>query len=437
MTEPGFGRASSSRPGGDRSGDRGAASGGAPPHRRIRNRNPHASPADALRILERRYLTAVTTGGAAVGATAMVPAVGTGTALALSGAETVGFLEATALFAQSVTELHGIALEDPERARTLVLALMVGGPRPGSAQAVRGTGDRRRADPIPVLGRTDHEEPAADGRGPDGGSDPPRLPAAPHRDADRIGCRADHPVRHWRGRRRRRQPVARTHDRPRGPGSLRTAARDVARRARDRRASPAADPQAEEGPRLGRTPDAEPRRDHARPQPSRPTRAARRRSAPADPDTRGSKAVPPRPTPTRAARRRFLPRQTPTRAPSRPPPARLARQRPSARRAGHASPCSRHRAATRHSRPTREHALAARPELSRVRSDRPDAPAQFADVPRPRSAPDVPRLALRSRMRRERDGRGRGARSGSTSGGGISRNPSSPRTISQCSRCTR
>jgi hypothetical protein len=96
--------------------------------RGVRNRHPLASPAEVLRILERRYLAAVTTGGAAVGATAMIPAVGTGTALALSGAETVGFLEATALFAQSVTELHGIALEDPERARALVLAMMVGGP---------------------------------------------------------------------------------------------------------------------------------------------------------------------------------------------------------------------------------------------------------------------------------------------------------------------
>lgn len=96
--------------------------------RGIRNRRPEATPSEVLRILERRYLAAVTTGGAAVGATAMIPAVGTGTALALSGAETVGFLEATALFAQSVTEVHGIALEDPERARALVLALMVGAP---------------------------------------------------------------------------------------------------------------------------------------------------------------------------------------------------------------------------------------------------------------------------------------------------------------------
>ena len=94
--------------------------------RAIRSRHPDATPADISRILERRYLAAVTTGGAAVGATAVVPGVGTAVTLALSGAETVGFLEATALFAQSLAELHGIRVNDPDRARALVLTLMVG-----------------------------------------------------------------------------------------------------------------------------------------------------------------------------------------------------------------------------------------------------------------------------------------------------------------------
>ena len=94
--------------------------------RSIRARRPNATPAEVLVSLERRYLAAVTGGGAAVGATAAIPAVGTMTSLALSGVETAGFLEASALYAQSVTELHGIAIDDPERARTLVMALMLG-----------------------------------------------------------------------------------------------------------------------------------------------------------------------------------------------------------------------------------------------------------------------------------------------------------------------
>lgn len=94
--------------------------------RSIRRRHPDASPDAIVRMLERRYLAAVTTGGAAVGATAVVPGITTGVTLALSGVETVGFLESTALFAQSVAEVHGIPVENPDRARALVLTLMLG-----------------------------------------------------------------------------------------------------------------------------------------------------------------------------------------------------------------------------------------------------------------------------------------------------------------------
>ena len=94
--------------------------------RSIRRRHPSASPAQVIRILETRYLTAITVGGAAVGASSVIPGVGVGISLALSGVEIAGFLEASALFAQSVTEVHGIAVDDPERARTLVMAMMLG-----------------------------------------------------------------------------------------------------------------------------------------------------------------------------------------------------------------------------------------------------------------------------------------------------------------------
>ena len=94
--------------------------------RSIRRARPDATPAQIITTLERRYLAAVTSGGALVGATAAIPAVGTVASLALSTAETAGFLEASALFAQSVTEVHGIAVTDPERARTLVMTMILG-----------------------------------------------------------------------------------------------------------------------------------------------------------------------------------------------------------------------------------------------------------------------------------------------------------------------
>jgi hypothetical protein len=61
----------------------------------------------------------------------------------------VGFLEASALFAQSVAELHGIAVVDPERASSLVMALMLGGAGSDLVQQLAGeaagTGPSRSA----------------------------------------------------------------------------------------------------------------------------------------------------------------------------------------------------------------------------------------------------------------------------------------------------
>lgn len=94
--------------------------------RRLQRKHPQASAAKLAEILERDYLRAVTGGGAIVGATAVVPGVGTVASLGLSAAATVGFLEATALYATSLAELHGIRLTNPEKASTMVMAIMLG-----------------------------------------------------------------------------------------------------------------------------------------------------------------------------------------------------------------------------------------------------------------------------------------------------------------------
>ena len=57
--------------------------------RSIRLRHPNTSTADIVRMLERRYLAAVTTGGAAVGATAVVPGIGTGVTRSAYWGETI------------------------------------------------------------------------------------------------------------------------------------------------------------------------------------------------------------------------------------------------------------------------------------------------------------------------------------------------------------
>ncbi len=94
--------------------------------RRLQRKHPGRQRPSWLRGLERDYLAAVTGGGAIVGATAVVPGVGTVASLGLSAAATVGFLEATALYATSLAELHGIRLTNPEKASTMVMAIMLG-----------------------------------------------------------------------------------------------------------------------------------------------------------------------------------------------------------------------------------------------------------------------------------------------------------------------
>lgn len=94
---------------------------------RARQRNPEASPADVVKTLELMYRSALTSTGAAVGATAAIPTVGTGAALALSGGEMLSSMELTVLFALSVAQVHGVRVDEIERRRTLVLGIVLGG----------------------------------------------------------------------------------------------------------------------------------------------------------------------------------------------------------------------------------------------------------------------------------------------------------------------
>jgi hypothetical protein len=94
--------------------------------RRLQRKHPQATAAQLAAIMERDYLLAVTGGGALVGGAAVIPGVGTAAALGLSAAAAVGFLEATALFSTALAELHGVRMVDPDRASTLVMAIMLG-----------------------------------------------------------------------------------------------------------------------------------------------------------------------------------------------------------------------------------------------------------------------------------------------------------------------
>lgn len=105
--------------------------------RALRRRNPQMTPAEMLGRLEKQYLAAVSTGGAAVGASAVAPGIGTVASLGLTMAETIGFLEASAFYAQAVAEVHGIVVEDEQRAKALVMGIMLG--NGGTALVKRAT----------------------------------------------------------------------------------------------------------------------------------------------------------------------------------------------------------------------------------------------------------------------------------------------------------
>jgi hypothetical protein len=93
---------------------------------RARQRNPDATSAEVVRTLERMYVSALAGTGAAVGATAAAPAVGTGIALALSAGEFFSSLELSTLFVLSLAEVHGVQLDEIERRRTLVMGILLG-----------------------------------------------------------------------------------------------------------------------------------------------------------------------------------------------------------------------------------------------------------------------------------------------------------------------
>jgi hypothetical protein len=92
----------------------------------LRARNPEASPAEIIKILEKQYLRVIQVSGGGIGAAAAVPAVGTGVSMILSGSDIATFFGSSAAFALAVAEVHGIEVEDVPRRRALLLATVLG-----------------------------------------------------------------------------------------------------------------------------------------------------------------------------------------------------------------------------------------------------------------------------------------------------------------------
>lgn len=94
--------------------------------RRLRKAHPTLNNRQLAMQLDREFKRSMTGGGALIGATSVVPGVGTVTSLGLSALATGSFLELCALYSQSVAELSGVTTEDPQKAKLLVMGVMLG-----------------------------------------------------------------------------------------------------------------------------------------------------------------------------------------------------------------------------------------------------------------------------------------------------------------------
>jgi hypothetical protein len=92
----------------------------------IRRKRPEATPAEVMKTIESQYVATTTAASAAIGASASIPAVGIPVAIALGVGDLIFFYETTALFALCMAELRGVPVDDPERAKAIVLGALLG-----------------------------------------------------------------------------------------------------------------------------------------------------------------------------------------------------------------------------------------------------------------------------------------------------------------------
>ncbi|WP_194948488.1 hypothetical protein [Actinomyces trachealis] len=102
---------------------------------RMRAEHPWATTAELIDLAGARFRRDAGLTSGAVGASAALPAVGTGTATALTVGQTGMFLASAVTYVLSVAELHGLRVVDPERRRALVMSSLLG---QQGAEAVQG-----------------------------------------------------------------------------------------------------------------------------------------------------------------------------------------------------------------------------------------------------------------------------------------------------------
>lgn len=97
---------------------------------------------DLIRALERSFTGLVATSGAAAGGVAALPAVGTAAGAAVGVVDAGAFTTAAMVYVLAVASVHGIDVEDLERRKALLLAVLIG---PGGPRAVERVAGRTGA----------------------------------------------------------------------------------------------------------------------------------------------------------------------------------------------------------------------------------------------------------------------------------------------------
>ena len=103
---------------------------------RMRRDRPGADTAELVEMAASRFRIEAGLSSGAVGASAALPAVGTGTAATLTVGQTAVFIASAVTYVLTVAELQGLRIVDTEKRRALVLSALLG--REGS-EAIQGT----------------------------------------------------------------------------------------------------------------------------------------------------------------------------------------------------------------------------------------------------------------------------------------------------------
>ena len=123
---------------------------------RVRRRQPDATPAELVTMLERRYLGAVVGTGAASGGAAAIPGIGTAASVATGAAEIAAFVSTTAIYVLALAEVYDVPTDDPQMRRALVLTVLLG----ELGEAALAGGEIRGKHWARVLGKSSNKDTA-------------------------------------------------------------------------------------------------------------------------------------------------------------------------------------------------------------------------------------------------------------------------------------